>query len=155
MLLGDVEGAVKSYQRFEENCPDDTGEPFQYLCWALALYKSGKENEAAKKLFQTMLANLYLIPYLLGEEQEEYDIWHGSNLEAKEYLDYAPIEIFGLWDEGDRAWARNAYHSERFKKHRERYIEIYHQLKTEPVGQKRSQLVKEAFAMSHLDLEEE
>ena len=76
-------------------------------------------------------------------------------MEAKEYLDYTPVEIFGLWDEEARAWARNVYHSELFKKHRERYIEIYHQLKTEPVGPRRSQLVKEAFAMSHLDLGEE
>ena len=50
--------------------------------------------------------------------------------------------------------ARHAYHSGLFKKYRERYIEIYHQLKTEPVGPRRSQLVKEGFAMNHLDFEE-
>ena len=54
MLLGDIEGATKSYQWFEENCPDDIGEPFQYLCWALALYRSGNEKALGFIIGQVM-----------------------------------------------------------------------------------------------------
>jgi hypothetical protein len=37
---------------------------------------------AARKLRQTMLSNLYLVPHLLGAEQAELNIWHGSNIRA-------------------------------------------------------------------------
>ena len=42
------------------------GEPLDYLCWSLALYRAGDLEAAAKKLLQTMLRNLYLLPALLG-----------------------------------------------------------------------------------------
>jgi hypothetical protein len=71
MILGDTPGAIKSFEWFEKTFPDDIGEPFQYLCWTLALYRSGDLEAAARKLRQTMLSNLYLIPHLLGSEQEE------------------------------------------------------------------------------------
>jgi len=64
MLMGDLRGALASFAWFEQACPDDTGEPFQYLCWSLALYRSGKLEAASKKLRRTMLMNLYLLPHL-------------------------------------------------------------------------------------------
>jgi len=64
MLLGDIPGAMKPFASFDQTCPDDTGEPFQYLCWSLALYRSGKLEAASKKLRRTMLMNLYLLPHL-------------------------------------------------------------------------------------------
>ena len=147
MVLGDTVGAIKSFEWFEETFPDDIGEPFQYLCWTLALYRSGDLEAAAQKLRQTMLSNLYLIPHLLGSEQEEFDIWHGSNFEQKDYLQDAPPEIYGLWDDEDLQWVKETYHSPQFYQVRERYIEIYRQLDSEPPGPKRSQLVEEAFGL--------
>jgi len=149
LLLDDTKGAIKSFEWFEETFPDDIGDPIQYLCWTLALHRSGNLEAATQKLRQTMLSNLYLIPHLLGLEQEEFDIWHGSNFKEKGYLQYIPQEIFELWDEDALQWARETYNGPELRQVRKRYIEIYRQLKSEPPGPKRSQLVKEAFQLQN------
>jgi hypothetical protein len=147
MILGDTVGALRSFEWFEKTFPDDIGEPFQYLCWTLALYRSGDLEAAAQKLRQTMLSNLYLIPHLLGSEQAELDIWHASNWERVDYLQDAPPEIYGLWDEEALQWVKETYHSPEFCQVRERFIEIYDQLKVERLGPKRSELVREAYRL--------
>lgn len=144
MLINDNEGTLRSYAWFEAEFPNDVGEPLQYLCWTLALYRAGDLEAAARKLRQTMFSNLYIIPRLLGQDQEELDIWHGSNLAEKAYLEYIPLALFELWDEAALKWAQETYNSTEMFRKRERYIEIYRQLKTESPGPKRSRLVQEA-----------
>jgi tetratricopeptide (TPR) repeat protein len=150
MILGDTTGAIKSFEWFEETFPDDMGEPSQYLCWTLALYRAGNTEAAIQKLGQTMLSNLYLIPHLLGLEQKELDIWHASNVEQMDHIRYVPPEIFALWDKEALQWAKGTYDSPKLRQVRERYIEIYHQLKSEPRGPRRNQLVKEAFSLQSM-----
>jgi hypothetical protein len=65
---------------FEETFPDDTGHPMQFLCWTLALYRSGQLEAAKQKLRQTMLSNLYFIPRLLGIEHQDLDVSDGTNV---------------------------------------------------------------------------
>ena len=151
MLLEDTKGALKSFEWFEKTFPGDMGEPEHYLCWTLALYRSGNIAAASQKLLQTMLSNLYLIPHLLGFEQPELDIWHGSNIDQKDYLGYIPSEFLALWDEAALQWAKETYRSPKLSQVRERYIEIYRQLKDERPGPKRSELVKEAFRLQQMD----
>lgn len=153
LVLGDLSGAIRSFQWFEDTFPDDIGEPFHYLCWTWALYRSGDIAGATFKLRQTMLSNLYLIPHLLGSEQKKLDIWHSSNLEEKEYVEAAAPEIWALWDDTAREWAKEVYESPEFRRIRTRYIQIYKQLATEPPGPKRSQLVQEAFELLGMDKE--
>jgi hypothetical protein len=150
LLLGDNQGALKSFDWFEQNFPDDMGEPEHYLSWTLALYRSGHIAAAEQKLLQTMLSNLYLIPHLLGLDQPELDIWHRSNIDRRDYLGYIPPEILALWDDAALQWAGETYHNPKLSQVRERYIEIYRQLKDEPRGPKRSQLVQEAFNLYKL-----
>ncbi len=151
MLLEDQAGAIKSFRWFDKTFPDDAGEPAHYLCWTLALYRAGDLAAATHKLAQTMLANLYLIPRLLGQDQAVLDIWHTSNFNQKEFVAYIPVELFDLWDEATLQWANDTYHSAQLTQVRERYIEIYHQLKSEPVGPNRSKLVQEAFALQRMN----
>jgi len=146
-MLDDVKGALQSYKWLEQVVPDDSGEPFDYLCWTLALYRSGDIEAASRKLLQTMLRNLYLLPALIGIEQDRLEIWHGTNWAEKSYVQYAPAEVFALWDETALEWVKQTYQSPKFRDMRDRYIAIYRQLKSEPVGPKRSQLVQEAFRL--------
>jgi hypothetical protein len=150
LLKGDLAGALRSFAWFEQHFPDDIGEPGQYLCWTLALFQSRDRPAAHQKLLQTMLMNVYIIPHLLGMVQQPLDMWHGSNMETLEYLQYIPPELFRLWDQAALNWVAEAYESAPFIQARARYIEIYRQLKDEPVGPQRSQLVKEAMALRHL-----
>jgi len=155
MIAGDVEGAISSFEWFEKTFPDDIGDPIQYLCWALALHRTGQERAASDKLLQTMLMNLYLIPHILGLNPKTLDIWHGSNFEEIECLYYYSPEVFQIWDERDLEWASKLYNSQRFNNIRERYIEIHKQLKNEPVGIKRTRLVEEASRLQHLEFDED
>lgn len=147
LLAGDLPGAMRSFEWFEQTFPNDIGDPIHCLCWTLALYRSGQLAQASHKLRQTMLMNLYLIPHLLGIDQDRLDIWHGTNYAEKDYLLFAPRQVFALWDDKALRWARETYSNPAFRQIRERYIEIYRQLKDEPPGPRRSQLVEEAFRL--------
>lgn len=147
LLAGDIEGALAHFKWFEKTFPDDVGEPMQYLCWTLALYRAGDFKAATAKLRQTMLMNLYLIPHLFGENPKRLDIWHGSNWEERGYSDAVPPEIFELWDENALAWAKGIYTSPEFTEIRTRYIDIHRQLKHEHPGPKRTALVMESFQL--------
>jgi hypothetical protein len=151
LIMGDLAGALGYFEWFEQAFPDDVGEPVHYLCWTLALYRSGDMARASLKLRQTMLSNLYLVPHLLGLVQEELDIWYGSNFDEKDYLRYVPPEVYVLWDEPALQWARETYDSPEFHRVRARYIEIYRQLKSEPQGPTRSKLVSEAYGLRSAD----
>lgn len=153
LILNDIEGALKYYQWFETEFPDDVGEPLQYFCWALALYRKGDIEAASNKLIQTMMKNLYLIPRILGQSQERYDIWHGSNYEDIEYLSYLPPVVMELCSEKELDWIGKQYSSDQFTTIRERYIDIQRQLKDEPRGPKRSELVEQSSKLEHLDFE--
>ena len=147
LVLGDLQGAVAAFEWFEETFPDDIGEPFHYLCWALALYRSGNVSEATLKLRQAMVSNVYMIPHLLGIDQGDLDVWHGSNWEEKSYLQCAPDEIWSLWDEEALDWARKAYASEEFRRVRTKYIRLSEELKTKPTGPGRHRLVSELIRL--------
>jgi len=147
LLLGDTAGAIKTFAWFDRMFPDDCGEPAHTLCWALALQRTGDLSGAAHKLRQAMLSNLYLLPMLLGQKQPCLNIWHGSSDAEKEYLQDIPAEIWNLWDAGALQWAQAQYESPAFGQVRARYIEIHAQLRNEPVGPRRSQLVAEASAL--------
>lgn len=147
LLLNDIEGALKHYAWFEKAFGDDIGDPLDLLTWTLVLYRAGDLEAALKKLRQAMLSNLYLIPHVLQIEQPELDISHLSNLETREYLGYIPVELVRLWDSSALDWLSMSYHQAEIQAVRERYITIQRQLKNEPRGEKRTNLVREAFAL--------
>jgi hypothetical protein len=147
MLLGDDDGALDAFEWFEKEFSDDVGEPGHYLCWTLALHRAGNEVGAARKLRQTMLTNLYLVPHLLESPIAELDIWHGSNYAEPPYVEHIPGTYLQLWTEAEREWARGLYHSPGFQSVRARYIEISRALDTTPPGPERSRLVEELYEL--------
>lgn len=143
MILGDLEGALKSFAWFEAAFPDSLDDAPQTLCWSLALYRAGKDKKAREMLWRTMFANLYVIPRLLGMEVTRHDIRHGSNLEEPSYLNWIPGEYWDLWSDEDRDWARDFWESEEFREARRRYIELGHALKSLKCGPERHGVIEE------------
>ena len=139
--------ALASFDWYEEAYPDDGGEPYQNLTWALALFRGDRKQEALNKLYQTMLENLYLVPFLLGRNPQPLDIWHGSNLEWLEYAAAVPQELLSLWDEVALKWAREISEHPAVAQKVARYVAIHRELKSEPRGPRRSALVHESFAL--------
>ncbi|MCP5057058.1 MAG: hypothetical protein GY937_10085 [bacterium] len=146
MLLGDNEGALAAFDWFEKEF-DDVGVPDHTLCWSLALYRSGNEIGAARKLRQTMLSNLYLLPYLLGEPIEELDIWHGSSDARPSFVEHIVEPYLGLWSDEEREWAARVYKSPGAHSLREQFIEISKRLNHAPPGPERSRLLKAMYKL--------
>lgn len=151
LVMGDLDGALKSFDWYVKEFPDDSPDAGHYLCWALALYRSGDNKVATRKLGQAMLANLHLLPHLFGENTKRLDIWYGCNLAEPEYIDYLPPEFFDIWTPEEREWARQLYDSELFTRIRREYIDIETQLRDEPRGLRRSQLVSDASELEQFD----
>jgi len=147
MLMGDVDGALASFDWYEKTYPGDGGEPYQYLTWALALFRGDRRQEGFNKLYQTMLQNLYLVPFLLGRNPQPLDIWHGSNLGWIEYAVEIPRELLSLWDDVALRWAREVSKNPVVVEKVARYVAIHRELKSEPRGPRRTALVNEAFAL--------
>jgi tetratricopeptide (TPR) repeat protein len=147
MLMGDIDGALASFDWYEKAYPGDSGEPYQYLTWALALFRGGRRQEAFNKLYQTMLQNLYLVPFLLGRNPRQLDMWHGSNFEWVEYAVDVPEELLNLWDDVAKQWAQEVMGHPAVMEKVTRYVDIHRELENKPPRSRRSALVNESFAL--------
>jgi hypothetical protein len=143
-LLGDNRRSSEYLRWFEKEFPDDSGEPFALLCWALILHCMGKDGDYI--LARTMLSNIYLIPHLLREEMTE-EVPHSSNWERADFLEYMPERVREAITEDDLTWIRERYHSDRFQKVLKRHIEIKKGLENTPRGDERSALVHELYSL--------
>ena len=144
-LLGDNRRSSAYFSWFEKQFPDDYGEPFQHLVWAVMLHRMGKNGD--RQLGRAMFSNLYVLPQILGEAYERLPIWHSSNWDVPEYIDYFPQRIREALTAEDIEWIRERYHSEKFQQARQRYIDICMELSSIHPGEKRSALVTEEFRL--------
>jgi len=142
--LGDLEKFEEYIKWYLREFPDDVGEPAQKLCWAIGLQRMGRVIDAKRMLAELMLSNLYLIPQLLGESIEKYDIWHSSNYEHMDYYEHVPQELIARVTADDIAWINGLYDSFAFRRMRKKYIEIYNQLKYTKDLESRKALLKES-----------
>lgn len=141
LLMDDIEGSIKSFEWFENEFSDDVGEPYQYLCWTLALYKSNNLNEAKKKALETVFQNLYLIPYLFQIEQKQHDMWHSSNMEWLEYTEYLPAEFIDLWDDKALEWLKQFYNDNKTQDIIKAYVVLNVRLKDLRPGDERGEVI--------------
>ena len=144
LVLNNLEQVQYYLSWYENEFSDDVGEPIQMLCWALILKRLGKNAEARKKLAESMLSNLYIIPKVLGKEIAAYDIWHFSSNAEINYFDYMPREVIAALTEAEIQWIYQEYESLDFLRIRERYIEIYHQLQRLNNMEERKMLLAES-----------
>jgi hypothetical protein len=142
LLLNDIKGALEHYKWFEKEFPDDSNEPFNYLCWTLSLYKGDLLKEAKNKLAQTMFSNLYLIPHLLNIKEKPVKIKPFSNYEEKEYVFILPVELKNLWDSSAMNWLHELYESDEIQLIKEQYITLLNKLESENSSDKRWKLIE-------------
>ena len=143
-LLGDLNKAEQYFHWYESELPDDVGEPFQLLCWALLLFRMGKEAQAKHKLAQAMLSNLYLIPSILGRDIDKYDMWHSSNDQDIDCVQHFPLQVIDEIRLSEIEWLTEFYDSFEFKRLRERHISIYRELLRQKNIENRKKLIEEA-----------
>jgi hypothetical protein len=144
-ILGDNRRSSEYLRWFEKEFPDDSGEPFALLCWALILHRMGKDGSYI--LARTMLSNVYLIPHLLGESIDKIEMFNSSNWAQPGFMEYFPERVHEAINEEDLSWIREKYESDYFKKVLKRHIEIETELEKTPRGDKRSSLVRELYSL--------
>ena len=142
-VLGDLKKSNEYFEWYKEEFPDDIGEPIQKLCWVLSLHRMGKDAEARRMLADTMLSNLYIIPQIVEEEIQKYDMQHFSNLEFIDYITYMPDEVWENISQDEIEWMKSLYDSSEFRRIRQRCIEIRRELKDAKGIEKRRPLVEE------------
>lgn len=153
LVLNDLDKFAQYIEWYDAEFPDDAGHPTQKLCRAVGLHRMEKLEAANYALAEAMLANLYLIPRLLGENIQEYDIWHSSSDGAKDYYEYISSEVLAEISELEIDWMRECYDSFSFRRMRKKYIDIYRQLKTTKDYTARGKLLDELNEiMSYIDV---
>lgn len=65
LRIQDYSGALRYFNWFRKNFPDDSGYPVFLFEWAITLFKKGRLKDAKAKTLQTDLANSYIIPAFL------------------------------------------------------------------------------------------
>ncbi|MGK5082979.1 hypothetical protein WDW37_06710 [Bdellovibrionota bacterium FG-1] len=148
LLLGDTSGAVKYYEWFTVSYSDDGGEPYNELCWALALYLAGDLARANRRLRRALFSNLYLVPYVIGIDLPPYPIWHGCNFAEPEYAHTIPSELVALWTKDALAWAKECYTAPELQRDLAQYLDLETQIKDAPIGQQRTELLRRAWAIA-------
>ncbi len=149
MLAGDTEGALTHFKWFQNNFPDDCGEPGQYLSWTLALLKSGDTGKAYIKFLHTLFMNPFVIARIIGIRYE-LPYLPSSNIPTEEWAEWVPVEIYNLWDADAALWLKESFYSDTTQKLLTRFYDLEKQLENEPVGARRNQLVTEVFDMRKL-----
>lgn len=150
LLLGDSKKSELYIKWYESEFPDDSREPIQLLCWSIILKRSDKDKEAKYKTVELMLSNLYLIPKLIGKKISKYNMWHSSNCEEIEYLDYLPQQVIDSITKDELMWLEDQYNSFEFKRIRKRYIEIFSELQLTKDVESRTELLDEAYRLPAL-----
>ncbi|MBL7716615.1 MAG: hypothetical protein JNL01_14215 [Bdellovibrionales bacterium] len=149
LLVGDAEGAEKSYAWYKRKFPDDMPEAFNHLCWVLTLLRTEKENQAKTKFRELVFSNLYSVPLLLKEPTQQHSFRHSSNWEYLSYITDGPCEeIFSLFDASELEWIRSEWRSKSIQDDVVRFIEIHKLLDSEARGIERSRLVDEAYRIA-------
>lgn len=141
-LAGDLKEALAHYKWFEKQFPDDVGEPVHCLWWALALYRSGDLENANRKLLETLIRNLYLLPALAGSPIARQDIWHGSNWCEPEYLSQVSSDLLPQLSEAERSWIERQLDSALFRRVKDEYVSTHHALLTEENVERRSAILR-------------
>ena len=70
-----------------------------------------------------------MIPLILGRDINQYDIWHFSSDGDMDYFDYTPDEVLTVLTPEEKTWVKETYDSFVFQRIRQRYVEIYGELR--------------------------
>lgn len=139
--IKDYKSGLRYLNWFDKNFPDDSGYPIFLFEWTFILFKCGKLIEAENKSHQTFFSNTYLFDKFLGKEPLRLDKNESSNWEHESLVDGFAYSSTDTEFIEFASWMEQILSSRTFLDKANEFIEIERQLKTEPVGEKRTELV--------------
>ena len=140
--IKDYKGALRYLRWFDKNFPDDIGYPIFLFESTFILFKCDKVKEAEKKARKTFFSNTYLFDIFLGKEPLYFDKSENHAWEFEELAKHLTYKKDDLEFIEFAAWIENVLSSREFLDQANEFIQIEQQLKSEPVGRKRTQLVE-------------
>jgi hypothetical protein len=143
LKLADYSGALRYFNWFNKNFPDDIGYPDFLFEWTITLFYCGKLKEAEKMAFNTFLQNAYYFDSYFDYSIVLHDKVHGSNWQSPEITDGFIYSHTQTQLTEFSNWLRQVIQSEKFQKAMNAYLEIEKQLNVVPVGPQRSELVRQ------------
>ena len=150
-MLGNVQETIEHYEWYQNTYPDEYGYAFNFLCWAITLYRHGDRDEAEKKFINTMLSNIFFIPYVLGHAIPSLDSWEDRYFNELMEIEDFPHEILECITREEMEWISALYNSPKITAIRKAYTAIDDQLEHLRPGEKRTKLCKELFKIRALD----
>ncbi len=147
LVLGDGKKAKEYIEWYDNEFPDDIGEPIQQICRALIHYRLGETEQATVALAKTMLMNIYFIPQLLGEKVPELDIRHCSNLEYHDYFKYVSQRLYDNIEDEEFEWMFDTFMSAEFQDILREFIRLRKAQNNANTVEERSALFEEESAL--------
>ncbi len=141
--IKDYKGGQRYLKWFEKNFPDDSGYPIFLFEWTFILFKCGKLIEAENKVHQTFFSNTYLFDKFFGKEPLRLDKNESSNWEYESLVDSFAYTSMDTEFIEFASWTEKVLSSRTFLDKANEFIEIERKLKTQPVGEKRTELVNQ------------
>jgi len=140
--LADYSGGLTYLKWFDKNFPDDSGFPNFLFEWTVLLYKTGDILGAEKKALQTFFSNSYIFDKFFNRPYQKVDKYENSNWENSslaDELEYSKNQP-DLLDFTN--WLDNYLATEKFKKARDKFIDINKRRKNEQDQEKRTYLFR-------------
>ena len=141
--IKDYKGGQQYLNWFYKNFPDDSGYPIFLFEWTFILFRCDKLIEAENKAQQTFFSNTYLFDKFLGKEPLRLDKNESSNWEYESLVDSFPYSNMDTEFIEFANWTEKVLSSRTFLDKANEFIEIKRKLKTQPVGEKRTELVNQ------------
>lgn len=143
LKLEDYTGALRYFNWFDKNFPEDTEYPMFLFERTITLFKTKRIKQAEKKAMQTFESNMYLLDQFLGKKSLHINKDENSNW-AMEQL----TEFFTYSNENEELkdfsiWLEKFIKTDKFNGFVNRLIQLEAKLKTEEVEENIFNLVKE------------
>ena len=139
--INDYKGGQRYLNWFDKNFPDDSGYPIFLFEWTFILFKCDKLIEAENKAHLTFFSNTYLFDKFLGKEPLRLDKNESSSWEFETLVNGFPYSSIDTEFIEFASWTEKILNSRAFLDKANEFIEIERKLITEPVGEKRTELV--------------
>ncbi|WP_051568347.1 tetratricopeptide repeat protein [Crocinitomix catalasitica] len=119
--LHDFTGALRNFNWFDKNFPDDCCSPQFYFEYALTLFKTKRIEKAEKKIIESLQCNHYMVNYFL--DHNSLNGLDQSQWEIKSLVQYFPYKKEDPIVEGFTAWLTDISKSKKFIKAKKSIIE--------------------------------
>jgi hypothetical protein len=139
LKIEDYSGALRYFNWFKKNFPDDSCFPEFLFTWTITLFYKNKLAEARVMAYRTYFSNTYLFDKFFGQAIVPIEKWEGSNLETPEYTDYFTYSAGDSKFTAFTGWLRNLIYSDDFQRVSDTFIELNRELKDQPSGVKRNE----------------